>query len=312
MKCVLKGTLSVAVLTAALARSASADDDGDRTAKLQQKVKDLESENASLKLKCWWLGRLRGYEKILRGSGTAVVHLGGTAPDPLEEKLRTIRLPTAPTDEDAREYVARIIVVAQERDLYDAHDPEVGLLQRVGSAHVEQLVEPLVYLGGFNGSNYVIEALKELVEERHKSAILMFLPYSQDLVEVVVARKWTRDAAPILLKGLSERSPYLSQNWIEAAAMIAGPQNYGDLKFQLANGTNPWSIWLAIRGLPGMGPLDSVVLEAWHRPTLKKGSWEWTSLAAVAAHYGDMMGLGVLAEKAKDNFDFWRAFQALT
>ena len=50
MKCVLRRTLSMAVLTAALARSASADDDADRTAKLQQKVKDLESENASLKL----------------------------------------------------------------------------------------------------------------------------------------------------------------------------------------------------------------------------------------------------------------------
>jgi hypothetical protein len=104
----------------------------------------------------------------------------------------------------------------------------------------------------------------------------------------------------------------LFTEWIRAAATVAAPENYDDLKFQLAHGQNPWWVWLAIRGLPGMEPLDSVVDEAWHRTTAKKDSYEWKSLAAVAAHYGHLDALAGVARNVKNEYDYWQPFQDLT
>jgi hypothetical protein len=304
------------LLCAALAPPAVAGDDV-ALEELQKKVASLEGENASLKLKIWWLQRLRGHEPRASSSGTAVHRFAVGADGSIEpateqdEELRRLRLPDDPSVDDARDYVSRIIIAVQGRGVFGDQDPEVDMLERIGPRHAAVLIEPLVYLEHFNGSNYVVEALQRIVQEGHKTLILQFLPLSQDLVDVLVAKGWTRDAAPTLLKVLAERSPWLDIDWTEAAATVARPDHYADLKFQLAHGNNPWHVWKAIRDLPGMD-LDSFVEGEWRVRPRDMKSWEGRSFAVVAAHYGHRDALAVLARVARESRDWKEAFEALT
>ena len=290
----------VAVAWPVSSRPCAADDT--EVEKLRKRVAELQEQNESQQLKIWWLQRMRGVDRFMPGA--VVIRDNGSEPA-LRKDLRALRLPPSPTDDDVREYVLRIIVAAQGREMYSPRDPEIGLLKMVGPAHVKQLIEPLVYLEWFHGSNWVIDALKSIVREEDKPTVLWGLPFFEDLVDVVVARGWTKDAAPILLQGLAKRSTYQHWNWIAAAATVAGPQNYEDFKFQLAHGTNPWMTWLAIRNLPGIEPLDALIQAEWPRHR------ESSEFAALAAHYGHLDALGVLARHLDDKA-LWQEFQGLT
>ena len=138
------------------------------------------------------------------------------------------------------------------------------MLVEVGPAHADVLIEAIVCLA-LAPHVYLIAALKRVAGEEHKAAILTALVRSPDLVDVVVARGWTSDAAPVLLEVLARRAPDLSLGWILAAARVARPEDYDNLRFQVARGLNPYETWLGIRSLPGMEPLAEFVRAEWSK-----------------------------------------------
>jgi len=248
-----------------------------------------------------------------KGSHTAtvVIHLGSSGSESESGSYAGLELPDSPSKMQVRVYVGTILRVGSDKGMFGASDPEVAALARVGGEHVDVLIEPLRYLSHFNGDIYVTEALKALVTEEHKALVLEHLAAAPELVEVVVERGWTRDAAPTLLKTLARRSQYLDVDWIEAAASVAGPEQYEDLKFHLRHNDNAYVVWQAMRDLPGIEPLEPSIMSAW-RGTRRKASYQWGQLAMVAAHYGHMDGLEFVAEKMETSGRASQAFQHLT
>lgn len=248
-----------------------------------------------------------------KGSHTAtvVIHLGSSGSEPESGPFAGLELPDSPSKMQVRVYVGTILRVATDKGMFGASDPEVAALARVGGEHVGVLIEPLRYLSHFNGDIYVTEALKALVTEEHKTLVLEHLAAAPELVEVVVDAGWTRDAASTLFKTLARRSPYLNVNWIEAAASVAGPEQYEDLKFHLRHNDNAYVVWQAMRDLPGIEPLEPSIMSAW-RGTGRQASYKWGQLAMAAAHYGHMDGLEFVVEKMETSGRARQVFQNLT
>ena len=243
------------------------------------------------------------------GPQTVTIPIGGPAG---KSPYKDLELPKNPTKTQVRIYVGTILRVAdQERELFSGSDPEIEAIKRVGPDHVDVLIEPFEMRLFFNGGMYLTEALKSLVTEDHKKLILDKLSEAPQLVEIVVLRGWTKDAAPTLFEKLAERDSYLNTDWVKAAASVATPSQYDDLKYQLRHGGNPYHVWTAIKDLPRMGSLESIVVAAW-RATPKEETYEWESYAMAAAHYGHMEGLEFIVSEMGQYEPAWLAFKRLT
>lgn len=301
----------VLLVPIALLSPALAQEDENRIRELEQKIAALERENEGLKKTIAWLEMLRD-----RPDGatkrTAVIRLGG---EPDRGHLEGITLPEAATKDEVREYIARILrAAASHRNTYGADDPEVELLRRVGPAHVDVLVEPLVYVPILNGSNYLVEALKTLSGEEHKELVLKSLPSAWELIEVVLAREWTEAAAPTLLRVLADRDAWSRQTlpteWIEAVAALRRPECHEHLRNYFYYGDNRYHTWQAIRDLPGL-ELTSEVDRLWPWAKKLNNKWVRLNMAAVAAHYGHLDALEVLFEEP-DQWPRWEVIESVT
>ncbi len=235
----------------------------------------------------------------------------------LPAHLKGIDLPETASKYQVREYVAKILRAAvRHRGGYGAADPEVGLLKLVGSAHVDVLLEPLLYSDVPNADIYLIEALKTLVGQQHQQLVLKTLPLVRDLVQVVVLRGWTKHAAPTLLNALADRdswtlpNPGLPTEWIEAVAKLERPESYEDLKTFFYYGTNRYHTWKAIRHLPGID-LKAQVDGLWKWAKGLDDAWQRISVAAVAAHCGHLDALELLFEDPR-GWPEWEVIEAVT
>jgi len=274
----------------------------------------IEAEPKAPNLKALWEALVPDPEPR---EGTQTVEialpLGSSGPEANTKQLAGIRLPEQPSKNQVRVYVGTILRVAgEDRGVFGASDPEVDAIVRVGPEHVDVLIEPLVHLAHFNGEIYVVEALKKLVTDDHKDQVLTNLAAAPALVGVVVHRGWTEDAATTLFKVLAERDPYLDVDWVEAAASVAGPEQYEDLKFHLRRNVNHFNVWKAIRDLPGIEPLEPSIVSAWRGTSREDDPYGWGQLALVAAHYGHVEGLEFVVEDMGRSMRAWRAFQNLT
>lgn len=220
------------VLFFTLVSPAVAQEQESRLRQLEERIAVLEKENEALRKKVEWLQRMREFPDGTKPQ-VATIRLGG---EQERDHLKGIDLPAKATKEQTREYVARILRAASHNGSYGADDPEVELLERVGPANVDVLIEPLINVDILNGDIYLVEALKALVREEHKDLTLKSLPSAQELVKVALARGWIEDAAPILLGRLADRgswtlpSPDLPPEWIEAVAGLKRPETYESLK----------------------------------------------------------------------------------
>jgi hypothetical protein len=174
-------------------------------------------------------------------------------------------------------------------------------------AYVDILREPLLHLERTGPDLYVIEAVERMTDWTHKEMVLAALPHTQRLIDVVVAKRWTQAAAPTLLRVLAERSRNLDPHWVIAAAEVAAPEHYNDLRFQVAEGQWPLEVWKVIRDLPGMEPLDAFV-EKTRRKAREGYQYRWYEFAVIASHYGqrgrvaqrdDLHAHGRLAEEGR-------------
>jgi hypothetical protein len=234
--------------------------------------------------------------------------------EPERDHLKGIDLPAKATKEQTREYVARILRAASHNGSYGGDDPEVELLERVGAANVDVLIEPLVNVDILNGDVYLVEALKTLVREEHKDLILKSLPSAQELVKVVLARGWTEDAAPILLERLADRRAWtnrsLPSEWIEAVASLKRPESYEGLKTYFYYGLNRYDTWKEMRSLPGMD-LKAEIERLWSWAKELDDKWVRVEVAAVAAHCGHLDALQVLFEDPQ-GWPAWEVVESVT
>ncbi|MEM8884160.1 MAG: bZIP transcription factor [Planctomycetota bacterium] len=298
------------LLPALLALPVHAQDE-DRIRALEERVAALERENAELKRKVQWLERLRFHPDGTKEQAHEI-RIGGR---PDRSHLDGIELPEDATREQARRFVGRVLAAADaHRDGFGSDDPEVALLARVGPAHVDALIEPLVLVPILNGSNYLVEALKKVTTDQHKELVLKNLASAWELIEVVLVRGWTKDAAPILLRVLADREAWSRQTlppeWIEAVVALERADTKKALRTYFYYGQNRYLVWKSIRRVPGLD-LREDVSELWR--WAKKGDEQWvrSNVAAVAAHYGHADALAVLFEEPT-GFPEWETIQAVT
>jgi hypothetical protein len=291
-KCFL---LALAVLASGSPATAGEEPQADVKA-LRARISELETANLGLERQVAELRNL--LEEVLDEKARDVrarkvpLEFDGR-PDP--PHLRGLRLPFRPSKEQVRAYVSGILRAAgARRGHHSGADPEVRLLEQVGPDHVDILTEPLLYQTRSEGELYLIEALRSLVTDAHKDLVLARFPLCRALVRLVVAKGWTRDAAPELLRGLAERASWksseggsgLAPEWIEAVASLERPESYHHLKVFFYADANRYHTWSAVRHLPGV-LLDSDVAAVWKWAKEKrKPGYERDAVAAVAAHHG--------------------------
>ncbi len=250
------------------------------------------------------------------GSATVVVHrmpLDSPAHDN-GAHLTGIELPENATKPQVREYVAAVLRAAasMERNMWSTRDPEIEKLAEVGTEHADILLEPLVHLDRIGPDVHLLGALERVAGAEHKALVLAALLENHRLLDVVTTHDWTEAAAPILVRVLGERSEHLDPDWVVAAAAVAGPDHYDDLRFHLVRGQGHLRVWQAIRDLPGMEPLDDLVGTAWEATPRRPAFDRWNRLAVVAAHYGHMDALEAFARWLPRRRRLWPHFHTLT
>jgi hypothetical protein len=285
----------------------------DRVKQLEAQVASIEASNRDLRTRVVWL------ESLVRGT----THVGMSYeavevdPDVEKQRLEGIVLPDSPTEDQVRSFVAEVLGATLVRGrVFTASDPAIRHLLRVGPEHVAVLLEALDTLN-MVPMTYVIEALKALARDRHKEMIIERLRRHPDLVGVVRAKNWTKEAAPILLATVAQRLRSTETSWIELAATVAGPKNYSDLLWHVLHGVNPWPTWKAVRGLPGMERLLTAEIpgawEAFTKSPQFSDVHHRRQLARVAIHYGVLDALAVVAkEAASSGGESMDLFQRLT
>ena len=212
--------------------------------------------------------------------------LAGHQRGPDRVALARIKLAYDPTKDQVRQYVSEILDVSSRQTVFSTMDPQLRLLTRVGPENVDVLLE---YAGVGWGASHVIEALKRLATDDHKTMILDAFPYNHCLVEVIWRKRWEHDARKILIDELRTRPDFLPTEWIEAVASFQDPETYDDLKVYLVNGGNRHYTYEAIKDLPGI-QLEEVVAKAWERAK-RRGRWEPVNMGKAAIEFGHIDAL---------------------
>jgi len=213
---------------------------------------------------------------------------GGEGPEDFTSRgpdlkaLREIKLPENPTKDQVKEYISKIAAASRNQNTFSSDDQQVNMLIGVGPENLDLLIQAARRQGP--ASYYIVPAIVRLAREEDKKRILEALPYTHDLVEVVLNRGWEEDAREILLAELRGGPQYLPPQWIQALANLRDPNTYQDLKNFLINGGNRYSTYEAIKDLPGID-LTQAVAGAW-KAAKGEGRWEAPYMAPAALEYG--------------------------
>lgn len=207
---------------------------------------------------------------------------------PDEEALSKITLPENPTKQQVRSYVQAILTVSSGQRRYSTKDPQVAMLEKVGSENLEILIEA----DRIHGC-YIQAAIKHLAGPEHKDLILKHLNRHHGLVEIVLEKGWVSEARGTLIEKL-KTGRYLPIAWIKVVATFKDPTTYDDLKDYLINGNNRNSTYNAIKNLPGIDLADAVE-KAWKRVKYKS-DYELFSMVPAALDYGYLDALEMAVE----------------
>lgn len=213
-----------------------------------------------------------------------------TGADP--QALEQIALAAQPTRDQARDYVRRIITLARKQRSAGSNDPQIAMLQAVGAEHLDVLVEALAEPQLGVASMYLRLALDPLVEDAHKPMILEALPVTPELINIVVAHRWTADAREIMLTELRNRPRGQMLEYVRALAGLQDPSTYPDLADYLAKGQNPLQTWQMIKDLPGID-LEEALDQAWRNALTNPGLAAQLAPATIAHGYPDALALAI-------------------
>ncbi|MHC5038345.1 MAG: hypothetical protein ACYTHM_13605 [Planctomycetota bacterium] len=216
-------------------------------------------------------------------------------------KFRKIKLPENPTKEQVREYVRKIQDASRGQRVFSSSDPQTTLLIRVGSEHLDVLIDALEREMIGMSNYHLINAIKSLARRKHLPLIRTALPLHKNLAEVILAKGWEREVKDILVEELRSGHSYLPTEWIKAVASLRDPSTYKDLLEFFVHGSNPCMTFDALKAIPDFPRMDleNAVGQVWRR--VKSGEtgfgpsqWERDTVAKIAAKYGHVDALGHL------------------
>ena len=219
------------------------------------------------------------------------------------KKLRAIQFPQEPTEETLRQYIDEILLASRGQNSSSSEDPQVGMLCKVGSEHLDLLLDSMGSTQGIPDS-YLVQAISRLAREEHKTMILDALPLHHGLIDAVTQRGWASDARDILLDELESNPPYLPVQWLRAVAELNDPTTYPLLTSYFINGNNRYWTYEAIRNLP-IPDMASCVSQAWERSKFAD-EYESKSMARIAAEYGQMDALDDLIAMLNEEDEYNR------
>ncbi|MBC8453691.1 hypothetical protein H8D64_01395 [PVC group bacterium] len=212
-------------------------------------------------------------------------------------KLRKIKLPKDPSEDQIKDYIQDIMEASRGQNSFSSDDPQVRMLLKVGAENLNLLIDAMSNnerMPGFFGGNYhVQEAILLLANEDHKKLILDSLAWQTFLVKVVLNNGWEKDAKEILLDELASAPNSLPSEWIQAVANLKDPETYDDLKWYLINRRNRHNTFQAIEHLPDID-LEETVAKAWEQTGIDE--WEERGIAQIAIQYGHENALEYLVD----------------
>jgi len=216
------------------------------------------------------------------------------------EELAGITLPPDPTKDQVRDYVRQILQVSKPLSDPSSLDPQVAMLEKVGSEHLDVLIELKRKAG--KPAIYLDAAILPLVREEDKALILGALRANPEFARIVLRHRWKADAREILLdeSRLTVNSPAV---WMRAVASLREPETFDALKdyfIRVKSGRR--ELYPALKKIPGFD-LQTALAEAWKRAHYETTN-ELADLLIPLAESGNPEALEVAAELLADSGDY--------
>lgn len=220
--------------------------------------------------------------------------------------LRKIKLPDNPSEEQAGEYIDKIMDATKGQNSFSSEDPQVKMYKKIGPKYLGLLIETAGQSNrGFEMGRFHLErAIEQLAEEKHKKLILEHLPENHFLVKLIVKHGWEKDAKKILIDELESHPERLPTEWIQAVASLNDPDTFDDLKWYLIHGNNRYNTFQALQELPKID-LTEAVADAWSRSG--ENEWEERNAAKFAIQYGHISALKHLLDSLLNGESQWEA-----
>ena len=295
------------VLAAALAvwaAGAFAQDQAAELKQLAQTVRELKAEVDSMRED---LADLRKEKERKDDEDVAPNDTGffGSTRGASLAKLKKIKLPPNPTDDQVKDYLDKIAEASAGQSCFSSDDPQVKMYQKISPDKLPLLLDRMAGERSGTGYYHVREAVKLMARKQDKKLILDALPNTHELVSIVVKYHWEKDAKETLLEELGgNKASQLPPEWIEAVVSLEDPKTYDALKDYLVNGHNRYQTFQAINGLPGLD-LTETVKEVWENGGYDQD--EMVGVAKIAFQYGYVDALDQLLDAMEDEQMSWQA-----
>jgi len=195
------------------------------------------------------------------------------------DTLDQITLPHDATRDQVSTYITDILV-ASRRTSEDEHDPQVGMLEKVGGQNVDLLIQ----MSRDNHNYYLNRAINTLAQPDHKEMIIEALATNHDLIDTINDHGWQSDAKPTLLEVFADKNKNYPSSWVVAVASLKDPTTYDSLKgYYIANPSD--DVFKALQSLPNFDLAGAVDL-AWKKARLGQ-SWQIRDMLLPAAQMGE-------------------------
>ncbi len=226
---------------------------------------------------------------------------GYRSPTPVADldTLDQITLPHAATREQVQTYISDILV-ASRRENEGPHDPQLEMLEKVGTQNVDLLIQ----MAGDNHNYYLNRAINTLVQPDQKGMVIAALATNHDLIDTIVDHGWQADAKSTLLQAFAQNVPnagYYPTSWITAIAALHDPSTYDSLKNYYINNPSR-EVFKALQSVPDFDLAGTVDL-AWKK--MRYGPvWRTREMLQPAAQFGepDVVGIAVGLLKRTDDY----------
>jgi hypothetical protein len=210
--------------------------------------------------------------------------------------LAKITLPPDATRSQVRDYIAAIIAASQgATGAIDDHDPQVGMLEKVGAENVD-----LLAAAARDTHNYYLNrAIDHLAQPDQKALVIADLPTNVDLLSTVVHHGWQADARDVLIAGLNANRgdpdlprtgnqpfPYIGPEWIKAVAGFKDPTTYPALHDYFVNHADAFTyqVLKTLAGFDSAGALRDAWAKA--QSNTNREMWRVGNLLPLAAQAG--------------------------
>jgi hypothetical protein len=214
--------------------------------------------------------------------------------------LSNIQLPEQPSRAQVKAYIAAVVQSSKGQNSFGPDYPEVKKLKKVGSQHVDLLIEAR---DPHDEDYHLAYAIVALADESSKKVVLENLEGYPALAEVVLNRGWAQDAREILVRRLRKDPGYLPLVWVQAVAELNDPGAYPLIRKYFIRGhmygSERSEAHEILKKLP-IEDLPGAVSEAWavrRTDPVRKGSGEKLRMACIAVDYGHLDALETLFDE---------------